>query len=422
VGSLLKITAYFCTKLAEIATEKVDKYGARYVAFGVFSVINCVFPFFMWSESKSCVGTIAFIRITAVILNVFLIMHKLWNKKYRKYLPVYWYFTVMYSLSFSASYMLFIEGFSALSTINILFAFMLSLMLLDFTSFFTIFFVGVFLAFLLSEFIGVRVPLYQHENISFQTIYVILFSGIIAAIFSIDREKNEHERIITLRDFGGTIAHEMRTPLSSVLLLCKLIDREVEKEKPSFNKIISNIKKVCREVHWILLYIDMIIFKLNRNSDLFAKLEEFSMKECVLDVIAQYPLDNNEKKLIIFDSDNDFIIRCCGYSIRHVLFNLVQNAIYQIKSANKGRVIISLSECETNNILSFKNTISDVNSTLYSELFSPMIDEKFSAIGLGLYFCKNVMEAIGGSINCSTISGGFIEFVLIFPKVVQNNR
>jgi signal transduction histidine kinase len=237
----------------------------------------------------------------------------------------------------------------------------------------------------------------------------------------IDRNQIEHEKITILRDFGKAVAHEIRTPVSTVLLQCELMNRETVKETPNLKTIVSGIKKVGKEAYGILLYIDMILLKLNKKNELFSDFKELSMKNCVLDALEQYPLEDEEKKIITFECDEDFIIKGNKHSVTHIFFNLLQNAIYQIKSANKGEIVISLLKQETGNVLLFKDTASGVNSSVCGKLFSPMVSEKFSATGLGLYYCKNAMEAMGGTINCNTIPEKFAEFILTFPKVADSN-
>jgi two-component system CAI-1 autoinducer sensor kinase/phosphatase CqsS len=253
-------------------------------------------------------------------------------------------------------------------------------------------------------------------NIPFQVIYILVFSGIISVVFFNNREKIENEKISTLRDFGGIIAHEMRTPLSTISLLCKLIDRELKKDDLDKQKINFNVKKISKEVSSILIYVDMIIFKLAKNPDLQGSMEKLIINECVLDAIAQYPFDRGEKELIVFEKNSDFTVMGKKNFIVHIMFNLIQNAIYQIKSVNKGKVIITLSEHDTCNILSFKDTACGVDSSIYSRLFSPVFSKKLSGMGMGLYFCRSAMEAMGGSIICNTVPKEFAEFVLTFPR------
>jgi hypothetical protein len=100
----------------------------------------------------------------------------------------------------------------------------------------------------------------------------------------------------------------------------------------------------------------------------------------------------------------------------YIIFNVLQNLICQIKSSGKGEIIIMLSESEGRNILSFKNTAFDEDPVVRTELFPA---ENFSTIALNAHFCKNVTEAMGGSVYCNMAAGKLAELVLTLPKVIE---
>ena len=45
--------------------------------------------------------------------------------------------------------------------------------------------------------------------------------------------------------------------------------------------------------------------------------------------------------------------------------------------------------------------------------------DKKGGTGLGLPFCKRVMEAFGGDITCESVEGEGVEFCLRFPSFVD---
>ncbi|MCZ6643270.1 MAG: HAMP domain-containing sensor histidine kinase, partial [Gammaproteobacteria bacterium] len=42
--------------------------------------------------------------------------------------------------------------------------------------------------------------------------------------------------------------------------------------------------------------------------------------------------------------------------------------------------------------------------------------------GIGLSFCKMVMESLGGRITCDSVEGEYTTFSLYFPKVETNQK
>ncbi|MDI7065762.1 sensor histidine kinase, partial [Klebsiella pneumoniae] len=43
-------------------------------------------------------------------------------------------------------------------------------------------------------------------------------------------------------------------------------------------------------------------------------------------------------------------------------------------------------------------------------------DDASVGTGIGLAFCRDVMRAMGGSIECTSVESVYTEFVLTFPK------
>jgi signal transduction histidine kinase len=392
--------------LTRIAAARIDKHKISYDLTGIFILLHYTFSFFIWPDHGNCPYTIFYIRIISAFFGISLLVRKNWNEQYAKQLPLFLYCALIY-LSFSAFYMLFAERFSAPVGLNMAITLALLLILLDFISFLTVFLIGTFFAVVLLKFhSGVPLlPLCREYPV-----IAILSLGSFAGIFI--NQKNKRDRVDNLRDFSKVIAHEVRTPLSTALLLCKSVIHETTKEKSNIKKITSNIKKISRETQEVLMYIDTVLFKLNNFPKSSLNFEKFDIRKCLLTILEQY-FPDEERKIISFGSDQNVIIKGNKHFVMHIFFYLLQILICQIKSFGKGEINIMLSESDTYNILSLKNTAFDAVSIERTELFSA---ENFSATALCAYFCKNVAEAMGGSVYCNTAEGKLAEFVLTFPK------
>ena len=112
LSDFLKIIKDKFNFIVVLSYEKVDQHGARYTSFGAFLLISYIFPFFMWSGSHCGDPIVLTIRVIASVLNFLLVWHESWSSSFKKYLPIYWYFTVMFSLPFFASYLIFLDSSS----------------------------------------------------------------------------------------------------------------------------------------------------------------------------------------------------------------------------------------------------------------------------------------------------------------------
>jgi two-component system, CAI-1 autoinducer sensor kinase/phosphatase CqsS len=99
------------------------------------------------------------------------------------------------------------------------------------------------------------------------------------------------------------------------------------------------------------------------------------------------------------------------------LSNLVRNSLHAIKEAEKGDIKISLGTNGSYNILKFTDTALGISAEELPDIFDQFASRKQLGSGLGLAFCKEVMQVYGGDISCSSKFGEYTEFVLRFPKI-----
>ena len=103
--------------------------------------------------------------------------------------------------------------------------------------------------------------------------------------------------------------------------------------------------------------------------------------------------------------------------MQHVLFNLIKNALYVIATAQRGEINIWTELGDKFHYLYFKDTAVGMTPQQLSQLFNHFYTTTFMGTGIGLSFCKLVMNGFGGSIHCTAIEGDHTLFTLAFPVV-----
>ena len=92
------------------------------------------------------------------------------------------------------------------------------------------------------------------------------------------------------------------------------------------------------------------------------KVEKCSMKICVEEALETYPFSTSERELVHWERESmteDFTFLGHKELTKHVLFNLIKNALYAIASAGKGGIFITIEADAANNSkcrLIFKDT------------------------------------------------------------------
>lgn len=257
--------------------------------------------------------------------------------------------------------------------------------------------------------------------------------GIIGISFDItDRKRVEQlqkenyalEKVSKLvKAISGGIAHEMRTPMSIVGInadnLSAIMKNLSCNNKNIIMDMLKNIKFAVKSGSHI---VNMLLTKLHRafceeNIDSQKKFPIESIKNTINEAIKEYPFYYNERDYITWDykSNEDFIYKGDVIVIKQILFNLIKNALWAIKEADRGEIYIFLKKGAAFNYLVFKDTALGISSKVIGTLFEPFIKYRKNGTGLGLYFCKTSMQTFGGDITCDSKEGEYTEFTLSFP-------
>lgn len=225
---------------------------------------------------------------------------------------------------------------------------------------------------------------------------------------------------------SGSVAHEVRTPLAIIQINADLINLSPfvvnsppSVEKKEFLDKLNNIHQALKECSQVMNMLLVKIKKLMAVDNKGDFVENCSINEIIETALKEYPFRENEKKIVRcqLELDKDFHFQGNSRFIKHVLFNLLKNALYAIDEAKKGKIFIETKIDKTSNYLIFRDTGCGIAPDYLPKIFNKFetTDEAHSGTGLGLAFCKYVVESYGGKIECRSKLGKFTEFVLSFP-------
>lgn len=421
------------------SNSRIEIYGAQYTVFGIFALLNYIVPYFMWSPSGSGdYHLILSLRIMAGLFCFLLVMKDYWPERLVKYLPLYWHFTLMYCLPFLTTYMLVSSAGSLPWLSNMILALFLLGILVDWLSFCVILPLGIGLG-CISTFVlqGMGIFIIDQGTL-FWAIYMYVFAALIGIVFSRNKEKTEQAKMKTINTLGGAMAHEMRTPLLAIdgyargvlryfpILLSgynkakeahllkdneKISPRKIE----ALNNGLQGLKETSRRMFSI---IDILLIKIQQNPVRSNPIERCLINECIEQSLKKYPFEEGDRTLLHWRHGDDFEFLGNALLVQHVLFNLLKNAIHYVKKANRqGGIYISTeSNNRHHNVVRFRDEGTGIPPLELSQIFNRFYSTTRHGTGIGLYFCKMVMNDMGGEIACHSSEGEFTEFVLYFPK------
>ena len=250
-------------------------------------------------------------------------------------------------------------------------------------------------------------------------------TGCILRISDITEQKKLEEQLIradrlsSLGQLSGGIAHEIRNPLSGISLFVDILADEEQfertaKELEVLGEIKGNINKIDGIIKRILA---------------FAKESDTAASEIDLNSLIQENLKlwyarmrKAKIKLELFLDDTLPAIFGDAIGIQQVVNNLIQNAVEAMDGG--GSLQISLKngmskfyEDRPVVIMSVQDNGPGIDQNLLEKIFDPFFTTKSSGIGLGLSISHQIIERHGGIISCNSNPEQGTTFSVELPAV-----
>ena len=204
--------------------------------------------------------------------------------------------------------------------------------------------------------------------------------------------KSVQKQLIMQTEFINIAAHELRTPIMPILLNVELLEEELGKDNQEIKIITRNAKRLHRLTENILS-----VTRLESKS-LVLKKEVFDLNELISSIIKDESRQTENRNIkILYQSDSDkTMIRADRDRLSQVISNLLHNAI---KFTESGDIMISSRRAEGDFKVSVKDHGKGIDSQMVPILFSKFATKSEKGTGLGLYICKGIIEAHGGSME-----------------------
>ncbi|WP_428327380.1 sensor histidine kinase [Mucilaginibacter sp.] len=211
--------------------------------------------------------------------------------------------------------------------------------------------------------------------------------------------------------FVYTVTHDLRSPLSSLTGLVSVLEREKDITKiPEYTAMMKeSLELQDKSIHDVLNTI------INANSK---KEEVCNLGDIVNDVISQNSFFAEGKKVKFLNELEVWELKCNVTDLKVIFNNLISNAI-KYADFNKPEQWIRVKTYRNNqncvieiedNGLGIK---PDQKSSIFNKYFKSGINKK--SMGLGLYFTKQAIEDMNGTITVKSLLGIGTSFIVSLP-------
>lgn len=215
----------------------------------------------------------------------------------------------------------------------------------------------------------------------------------------------------------SVLAHDLRAPLSTLRGLFGLL----EDDSITHEQFLSMIPQALKKLEYTSDFLDTLLFWINSQMENFTNsTKTFTIKEIAAFEVQNYQEQAAEKGIRLVDIVPDALaVTADPNSIRIVIRNLITNAI---KFSKKDDVIsVSAStQDESFVVLSVKDTGVGMSEKQLNRLFKSKVDSgtgtnNESGTGMGLLFCKDLIEKCNGNIWVESTQGYGTEFFFTLP-------
>jgi len=224
-----------------------------------------------------------------------------------------------------------------------------------------------------------------------------------------------------LSSLAGSIAHEMRNPLAQIHGNLYLLQEQV----PYLNdKAAEHINSAQKVIQSGLQVIDMTMDAIRERPIDPDSFKLLSAQALVKETVADYAYEESAQSQKVSVKGEDFKLIAEPVTVKYVLYNLIKNALFYVKTLPDTEISISLtpSQDDSLNCIEVRDTGPGIAPDAIPKLFDSFYTFGKQGTGLGLSYCKRTMTALGGDIYCHSELSQYTAFTLSFPLAEQTEQ
>jgi signal transduction histidine kinase len=211
----------------------------------------------------------------------------------------------------------------------------------------------------------------------------------------------DNEKMVTIAKVSSMLAHDLKGPLQIISNSVHLIKYKPEEQ----DQYIEYIVKAVNQAN------ELINEMRRKGKESPIQRESIDINSIIEESLIQIKVNENIQFETIIKSDNK--IHVDRLKMIRVINNLIKNAIEAMP--NGGKITINIEEEMSNLVIKITDTGLGIPKEKINTIFRPFQSTKASGMGLGLAYCKNTVEAHGGSISVKSKLGKGSTFSITIP-------
>ena len=218
---------------------------------------------------------------------------------------------------------------------------------------------------------------------------------------------NQHKRLTAMGEMVASLAHQIRTPLSSAMLYLSHLRKPLDEDKrlKFADKVSASIK------HLEKLVSDMLIFARGEMGGGEAVPVSELIDSLVHNLDAE--LNDSSTELLLEDEAGDVLVRCNRDILASAILNLASNAIQAMGKGGALTVRTRVQEQWIDIIVA--DTGPGIDAQTQARIFEPFYTTRANGTGLGLAVVQAVAKAHQGELWLKSTLGEGSQFGIRLP-------
>lgn len=216
-------------------------------------------------------------------------------------------------------------------------------------------------------------------------------------------------------EFIRNVSHEIRTPLNIINGFSQVLtDENYIFEQNERHNIADTINNNTRQI--TSLVNKMLALANESTKDLLKDVEQTDAVDICQRAIAAMPQVDAEKIKVLFEdlTSGDAHLMTNGDSLLQMLDNILENAV---KFTEKGYIRLTVEKSKENMVFTVEDTGCGIPADKVGTIFNRWVkvDEFKEGLGLGLAYCYETAQKLGGSLKLDHTSTEGTTFKLYLP-------
>ncbi len=207
----------------------------------------------------------------------------------------------------------------------------------------------------------------------------------------------------------SVIAHEVRTPLTAVMFNLDVLAEALRKGEPCDTEYLEisrrELKRLNETIEKMLLF----------GRDIKLEPREGSFDTFVADLAQTYA---GSPVPVRFECTSSLTARLDWDRLRHIVTNLVNNAVQAMGEDRAGEVTVSCAEAGDLIRIVVRDTGPGIPANIRDNIFDPFFTTKREGNGLGLAICRKIVRLMGGVIELTASRPGETIFTVSLPRII----